>query len=68
MAAVAARSQRRPPRLLVGPWTHSSFLRRQGELDFGPDADGDDLGGTGGLNAEHLRWFDATLKGDDHGV
>ncbi len=65
MAAAAARSGRRPPHLLVGPWTHSSFLRRQGELDFGPDADGADLGGTGGLNAEHLRWFDATLKGDE---
>jgi putative CocE/NonD family hydrolase len=74
MAAVAAprkdqhRSQRRPPRLLVGPWTHSSFLSRQGEVDFGPDASGTDLGGTGGLNAEHLRWFDATLKGDDQGL
>jgi putative CocE/NonD family hydrolase len=63
MAAASTRSGRRPPHLLVGPWTHSSFVRRQGELDFGPDADGTDLGGTGGLNAEHLRWFDATLKG-----
>jgi putative CocE/NonD family hydrolase len=68
MAAAAARSHRRPPRLLVGPWTHSSFLSRQGEVDFGPDASGADLGGTGGLNAEHLRWFDATLKGDDQGL
>ena len=68
MAAAAARSHRRPPRLLVGPWTHSSFLNRQGEVDFGPDASGADLGGTGGLNAEHLRWFDATLKGDDQGL
>ena len=68
MAAAAARSRRRPPRLLVGPWTHSSFVSRQGEVDFGSDASGADLGGTGGLNAEHLRWFDATLKGDDQGL
>ena len=62
------RSQRRPPRLLVGPWTHSSFVSCQGQVDFGSDASGADLGGTGGLNAEHLRWFDATLKGDDQGL
>ena len=68
MAAAAAKSQRRPPRLLVGPWTHTSFLSRQGEVDFGSDASGADLGGTGGLNVEHLRWFDATLKGDDQGL
>jgi uncharacterized protein len=68
MAAAAARSRRRPPRLLVGPWTHSSFVSRQGEVDFGSDASGADLGGTGGLNAEHLRWFGATLKGDDQGL
>ena len=68
MAAAAARSRRRPPRLLVGPWTHSVFVSRQGEVDFGSDASGADLGGTGGLNAEHLRWFDATLKGDDQGL
>jgi putative CocE/NonD family hydrolase len=68
MAAAAARSRRRPPRLLVGLWTHSSFVSRQGEVDFGSDASGADLGGTGGLNAEHLRWFGATLKGDDQGL
>ena len=45
-AAAASRSGRRPARLLVGPWTHSSFLRRQGEVDFGPEAEGADLGGT----------------------
>jgi uncharacterized protein len=42
MAAAAARSHRRPPRLLVGPWTHSSFLSAQGEVHFGPDASGAD--------------------------
>ena len=65
MVVAAGETRRRPPRLLVGPWTHTSFLRTQGELDFGAEADGDDLGGTGGINAEHLRWFDATLKGDE---
>jgi uncharacterized protein len=68
MAVAAARSQRRPPHLLIGPWTHSSFVSCQGEVDFGSQASGTDLGGIGGLNAEHVRWFDATLKGDDHGL
>jgi putative CocE/NonD family hydrolase len=65
MRDVAERTGRRGPRLLVGPWTHSSYLGNAGQLDFGPAASGAVLDGRGGLNGEHLRWFDATLKGRD---
>lgn len=64
MREVAERTGRRPPHLLVGPWTHSSYLGNAGQLDFGPAASGAVLDGRGGLNHEHLRWYDATLKGD----
>jgi uncharacterized protein len=63
MAEIADRTGRRPPQLLIGPWTHSVFLGASGELDFGPTASGANIDGRGGLNDEHIRWFDATLKG-----
>jgi len=65
MRGVAERTGRREPHLLVGPWTHSSYLGNAGQLDFGPAASGAVLDGRGGLNGEHLRWFDATLKGHE---
>src|SRR4051794_25215802 len=65
MRNVTARTGRRVPHLLVGPWTHSSYLPNAGQLDFGAAASGAVLDGRGGLNGEHLRWYDATLKGDE---
>lgn len=65
MREVAERTGRRAPHLLVGPWTHSSYLGNVGQLDFGPAASGAVLDGRGGLNGEHLRWYDATLKGSE---
>ncbi|GAA2390174.1 CocE/NonD family hydrolase [Streptomyces glaucosporus] len=50
------------PRLLVGPWTHDDMSGRTAGVDFGPGASADDLGGRGDLTAQHLRWFDATLR------
>ncbi|MEU1085978.1 CocE/NonD family hydrolase [Streptomyces sp. NPDC005892] len=50
------------PRLLVGPWTHDNLSGRTAGVDFGPGASADDLGG-GDLTAQHVRWFDATLRG-----
>ncbi len=64
MRDVAERRGLGLPHLLVGPWTHSSYLGNSGQLDFGPSAAGGVLDGRGGLNGEHLRWYDATLKGD----
>jgi putative CocE/NonD family hydrolase len=68
MAEVAERTGRRSPHLLIGPWTHSMFLGSSGQLDFGPVASGANIDGRGGLNDEHLRWFDATLKGRDEAL
>jgi len=65
MREIAERTGRRVPHLLVGPWTHSSYLGNAGQLDFGPAASGAILDGRGGLNGEHLRWYDATLKGHE---
>lgn len=50
-----------PVHLVVGPWGHFPWVRRQGALDFGPDADG-------GMDALHVRWFDRWLKDEDNGV
>ncbi|CAN5598563.1 CocE/NonD family hydrolase [soil metagenome] len=52
----------RPPRLLVGPWTHGMFASTVGELDFGIGSSGLFLNYSGDLTDVHLRWFDATLK------
>ena len=54
-----------PPHLLVGPWTHGDFGSTFGELDFGIGSSGMFLDYSGDLTDAHLRWFDATLKGDE---
>ena len=50
-------------RLIIGPWPHSNvdYSRKQGPLDFGPDADASypDL---------LTRWYDYRLKGVDTGI
>ena len=66
--AMRARSRdagMRPPRLLVGPWTHGDFGSTQGDLDFGIGSSEHFLDYRGDLMDAHLSWFDATLKGDD---
>jgi hypothetical protein len=50
---------------MVGPWTHGDFGSTLGELDFGIGSSGLFLNYRGDLTAAHLRWFDATLKGDE---
>ncbi|MFD6533946.1 CocE/NonD family hydrolase [Streptomyces sp. NPDC060184] len=50
------------PRLLIGPWTHDNLSGRTAGVDFGPGASADGLHG-GDLTAQHVRWFDATLRG-----
>jgi putative CocE/NonD family hydrolase len=55
----------RQPRLMVGPWTHGDFGSTQGDLDFGIGSSGLFLNYRGDLTDAHLRWFDATLKGDE---
>jgi putative CocE/NonD family hydrolase len=55
----------RPPRLLVGPWTHGEFGSTIGDLDFGIGSSGAFLNYRGDLTEAQLRWFDATLKGEE---
>ena len=61
----AKETEMRPPRLLVGPWTHGSYESTVGELDFGLASSGAFLNYRGDLTDSHLRWFDATLKEDE---
>jgi len=66
--AMKARSNEagmRTPHLLVGPWTHADFGSTFGDLDFGLGSMGAFVNYRGNLTDRHLRWFDATLKGDD---
>jgi putative CocE/NonD family hydrolase len=58
----------RPPRLLVGPWTHGSFESTVGDLDFGIGSSGLFLNYRGDLTGAHLRWFDATLKDNEEAL
>ena len=60
----AASPARESQYLLVGPWSHVKSRHPDAEcggIDFGPDASHD-------MNAEHLRWFDHWLKGQDTGL
>ena len=55
----------RSPFLMVGPWTHGDFGSTQGDLDFGIGSSEVFLDYRGDLTDAHLRWFDATLKGEE---
>jgi putative CocE/NonD family hydrolase len=55
----------RPPRLLIGPWAHGDFGSTVGDLDFGIGSSGLFLNYWEDLTDAQLRWFDATLKGDE---
>ena len=69
MKRVAAHRGARPPRLLVGPWTHgTTFPSVVGDLDFGLAASGYFLNYRGDMTDYHLQWFDATLKGREEAL
>ena len=55
----------RAPRLLVGPWTHGEFGSTFGELDFGIGSSGLFIDHRTSLHDAHLRFFDATLRGEE---
>jgi uncharacterized protein len=55
----------RSPLLMVGPWTHDNFESTLGDLDFGIGSSDSFLDYRGDLTDAHLRWFDATLKGEE---
>jgi putative CocE/NonD family hydrolase len=50
---------------MIGPWTHGNFGSTLGELDFGIGSSGLFLNYRGDLTRAHLRWFAATLKGEE---
>jgi putative CocE/NonD family hydrolase len=69
MKEVAARKGTRLPRLLLGPWRHTTdFSSTVGDLDFGFASSGDFLNCDGDVTGYHLRWFDTTLKGDEEAL
>lgn len=57
----ATETARKGQRLLVGPWIHSPWTSRVGELDFGPAA-------ANPVDDAIIRFFDYWLKGIDNGV
>ncbi|MGB3682793.1 MAG: CocE/NonD family hydrolase [Rubrobacteraceae bacterium] len=68
MKEQAAERGLRPPRLLVGPWTHGMFDSTVGGLNFGIGSSGLFLNYRGDLTEAHLRWFDATLKDEERAL
>lgn len=65
MKEQAERTGLRQPRLLVGPWSHGRFESTVGELDFGFATSSLFLNYKGDLADYHLRWFEATVKGNE---
>ena len=69
MKEIATERGTRPPRLLLGPWTHGTvFQSVVGDLDFGLASSGYFLNYKGDVTDYHLRWFDATLKGREEAL
>ncbi|MDQ3237697.1 MAG: CocE/NonD family hydrolase [Actinomycetota bacterium] len=68
MKAHSEEAGMRPPRLLVGPWTHAGFGTTFGDLDFGMTSTGGFINADGDFTERHLRWFDATLKDDEEAL
>jgi len=69
MKEVAAGNGAAPPRLLLGPWPHTSdFPSTVGDLDFGFASSGFFLNCEGDVTDYHLWWFDTTLKDDEEAL
>jgi uncharacterized protein len=49
--------------LVIGPWSHLEAGSLLGDIDFGEAAAHTHMGGDLSLAEQHVRWFDATLKG-----
>jgi putative CocE/NonD family hydrolase len=47
--------------LIVGPWRHNAYVRKTGDIDFGPEAGID-------FRPIKLRWYDRWLKGIHNGI
>jgi putative CocE/NonD family hydrolase len=55
-------------RLVVGPWSHGTFLMPVGELDYGLRASALLIDLRESLSELQRRWFDARLKGARNGI
>ncbi|HVA89826.1 MAG TPA: CocE/NonD family hydrolase [Chloroflexota bacterium] len=64
----AMRSQGKPAKLLIGPWTHGLGGNPVGEINFGMGAQGSFLDLRTDLGSLQLRWFDHWLKARDTGI
>jgi putative CocE/NonD family hydrolase len=51
-------------RVIIGPWPHTTFASRYGNINFGPTASFDAFDKEGVM----IRWFDYWLKGEQNGV
>ena len=63
-AGMSRRASRPLTHLVIGPWSHLEAGSRLGDVDFGQSAAHAHMGGDLSLVEQHIRWFDATLKGD----
>ena len=54
-AGAATDAARQSQRLVMGPWAHGGLVRRVGQVDFGPEADKDEVD-------MDLQWYDRLLK------
>jgi putative CocE/NonD family hydrolase len=61
MKQFGATPEARRPSMIIGPWTHYSFQREAGGIDYGREAAVD-------MDGYAVRWFDHFLKGIDNGV
>lgn len=55
-------------RILIGPWSHGTFLNIVGEREFGLRSSGFLLDVQGDLTTMTLKWFDQRLKGINTGI
>jgi len=55
------RVAREGSRIIIGPWPHSVYVSKYGNIDFGPNAGLD-------IVAVQIRWFDHWLKGKQNGT
>jgi len=64
----AMRSQGKPTKMVIGPWTHGGGGNPIGEVNFGLGAQNSFLDLRTDLGSLHLRWFDHWLKARDTGM
>lgn len=67
-SSAATEEARDRTKLVIGPWSHGTFLDVVGEVGYGFRANGLFLDLREDLTSLHLRWFDRWLKGIRNGI